>query len=64
MNKNLYKAALAEKGYTQRELAKRLNMAESTLSRKIKNDTFTLKEAEKIIKILEIKNPLNIFFGF
>ena len=61
MNIPLFKAAIAAKGYTQKQLAKEINMSESTIVRKAKTDTFTIAEAEKIIAILEIKDPIHIF---
>ena len=59
-----FKAALAIKGMTMRELAEKLDIAESTLHRKIDADgNFTRKEINKIIKILGIDDPADIFFA-
>lgn len=63
MNKRLFKAALARAGYTQAQLARELEMAESTLTRKIKHNSFTLAEAERIVEILHITDPCDIFFA-
>ena len=63
INVNLLKAKIVEKGYTQAEFCKEINMAESTFIRKMKMGTVTLKEAEKMIKLLEIKNPAEVFFA-
>lgn len=63
MDKWLFRAALARRGYTQQKLAKEIEMAESTMVRKIKNDSFTIQEANKIIDILSIDNPEEIFFA-
>lgn len=62
MNNNLFKAALAKEGYTQGRLAKEMGISNSTLIRKKKTDTFTTAEAEKIVAILKIPNPNEIFF--
>lgn len=59
-----FKAALALSGVTMRELAERLDIAESTLHRKIEADgNFTRKEINKIIEILNIDDPAEIFFA-
>lgn len=63
MNKRLFKAALARAGYTQAQLARELGMAESTLTRKIQHNSFTLVEAERVMQILGITNPCEIFFA-
>lgn len=63
MNIRQFKAELARAGYTQAKLAQDLKMAESTLTRKIKRNSFTLEEAEKITSILAIQNPCEIFFA-
>lgn len=60
MNKNIFKAAMVKQGYTQRRLCAEIPMAESTLIRKLKNDSFTIAEAEKIAKILKT-SPGEIF---
>lgn len=52
MDRNSFRAALAQAGYTQSDLAKALNMAESTMVRKIKNNSFSIDQAEEIGKIL------------
>lgn len=62
MNQNLFRAAMAAQGITQYKLADMLGVAQSTIIRKIKNDSFTIEEAKRIIKILKIKEPEKIFF--
>lgn len=63
INVNLLKAKIVEKGYTQAEFCKEICMAESTFIRKMKNGAVTLKEAEKMIELLDIKNPVEVFFA-
>ena len=63
MQVNLFRAELAKKGYTQQKLANEMKIAESTLIRKMKNDSFTMEEANKIIDILDIEKPEDIFFA-
>ena len=62
MNKHLFRAAMARCGYTQQRLAKEIGMAQSTMVRKVKKDAFTIHEANRIIDILKIENPEEIFF--
>lgn len=54
---------IAENGLTQRALAKRMGVAESTLYRKMKHGAFGLDEANELIEILHIANPTEIFFA-
>ncbi len=63
-NKNRLKAQMALLGMTSKELAKHLEIDESTLYRKIQNDgAFTRKEINQMIEILKIENPKEIFFA-
>ena len=62
MNKNLYRAKLAENGMTQAELARKLNMSEPTLIRKVKSDTLKIREAKEMVNILNIDSIYEIFF--
>ena len=61
MDKRQFRATLAINDYTQSRLAKEMNMSESTMVRKVKNDSFTLEEAKKMASILHIPN-LGEFF--
>lgn len=57
-------AQLVLKGVTLKELAKTLEIDESTLYRKINDDgRFTRKEMNNMIDFLEIEDPNNIFFA-
>ena len=61
MQRTQFRAALMQRGYTQKRLAKEIPMAQSTLIRKVDNDSFTIKEAERIGEILGMEN-LSEFF--
>ncbi len=63
MNRNLLRAEMVKSGMTQEKVAKAIGMSTSTFSRKMKNGVFGTDEAEKMINLLEIKNPCGIFFG-
>lgn len=59
-----FKAQLIIKGVTNRMLAERLNINESTLYRKINADgDFSREEINIMIDFLEIENPMDIFFA-
>ncbi|WP_343118135.1 helix-turn-helix domain-containing protein [Romboutsia sp. MSSM.1001216sp_RTP31141st1_F12_RTP31141_220114] len=48
-------------GYTQKKLAEELGISSKTLSTKLKKGVFGSDEIEKMIIILNIKNPMEIF---
>lgn len=57
------KKHMAEKNYTQETLSRAIGICSATFYRKVKNNSFTLAEAERMIKLLDIKNPNAVFFG-
>lgn len=59
---NELKGKIRAKGYTQERLAKELGISPKTLSSKLSKGVFGSDEIEKMIKILEIDNPIEIFF--
>ncbi len=61
MKTNLLKAAIAEKEYTQREVAEKIGMVPQTFYRKMKNGDWGCKDAEALIRVLDIADPVNIF---
>ena len=50
------------RGYTQEKLAKELGISPKTLSNKLSKGIFGSDEIERMIKILETDNPIEIFF--
>lgn len=63
-NKSEFKAQVARSEKTYKEIAENLGIDESTLWRKIQNDgSFTRKEINKLIIILNIESPETIFFA-
>ena len=62
INKNLLKASIAAAGLTQYQLSNMLNMAQSTFIRKLKSNSFKMDEAQKIVEILNIEDPIAVFF--
>lgn len=57
-----FRAAMARKGYTQKKLASVLGISEKTFYERIKSKRFGTEEIEKLIPVLEINNPMDIFF--
>jgi transcriptional regulator with XRE-family HTH domain len=57
-----FKAAMVRKGFTQKELAQHLGISEKTFCNRIKNKRFGTDEIEQLIPLLEINNPMQIFF--
>lgn len=63
-SKNKFRAAIALAGITSKELAEKMGINESTLYRKINADgNFSRQEINRIIEILGITNPQEIFFA-
>jgi transcriptional regulator len=60
---NLLRAEMAKAGVTQTKLAEMLGVTPQNLSKKFKRGVFKTNEAEKIIEVLDIKNPTEIFFA-
>lgn len=63
-NKNKFKAQMVLAGISSKELAAKLGINESTLYRKVNaNGNFTREEIGKMVEILGIDNPQDIFFA-
>ncbi len=56
------KGKITEAGLSQRQLAKQLGMTEKTFYTKMKKGVFDSDEIESMIILLNIKEPLDIFF--
>lgn len=54
---------IAEKGLSQRKVAKRLGITEKTFYSKMKKGVFNSDEISAMISILSISNPADIFFA-
>lgn len=62
MNINKLKGLFVEKGYTQQDIARELGITPNTLRRRMKEEIFNTDEINILIEILEIKDPMEIFF--
>ena len=63
MNIQALKAEIVRQGYTQAEVAKLIGISETTMSRRMQKENFGLDEAKKLIELLKIHNPQDIFFA-
>lgn len=54
---------IAQRGLSQREVAKNLGITENTFYRKMKRGVFDSDEMDEMISLLGISNPCEIFFA-
>ena len=63
-DKRKFLAQMTLRDVSKKELAEELGINEATLYRKINNDGyFTRSEINKLIEVLRIENPAEIFFA-
>ena len=63
VNVNELRGVIAKNGLSQRKLAKKLGMTDTTFYKKMAKGVFGSDEIEKMIEILHIDNPMPIFFA-
>lgn len=63
MNTAKLRGIIAERGFSQREVAKQIGISEKTFYLKMKNGVFGTDEADKMIALLKIENPAAIFLS-
>lgn len=54
---------IAEKGYSQSDVAKKIGITPKTFYEKMKVGVFGSDEIETMIVFLDIEDPVNIFFA-
>lgn len=54
---------IAERGFSQRQVAKSLGMTEKTFYAKMKKGVFDSDEMQQMVDLLRIPNPADIFFA-
>ena len=54
---------IAKNGLSQREVAKRIGVHEETFYRKMREGKFGSDEMQKLVRLLHIENPVEIFFA-
>lgn len=57
------RGVIAERGFSQRKVATELGMTEKTFYAKMKKGVFGTDEVEKMVKLLRIENPIEIFLA-
>lgn len=57
------KGLISKMGMSQRQVAKQLGITEKTFYLKMKRGVFGSDEIEAMIDILEIEDPISIFFA-
>lgn len=63
-NQAEFRAAMARKGVTKKEVAQELGVSEVTLWRKLNKDgDFSREEINKLIDCLQIDDPSAVFFA-
>ena len=63
VNVRLLKAEIVKNGLTQDEFCRKIGMAHSTFVRKMKFRNMTTDDAMKMIEVLKIEAPNEIFFS-
>ena len=62
INSNKIRARIVELGMNQQTVAEKIGMSAKTFSIKLNNGKFGLDEAEKLIDVLQIDEPVSYFF--
>ena len=63
INTNKLRGMIVERGFSQRDVAKALNINEMTFYRKMKKGIFSNVEIELMISLLAIDDPCSVFFA-
>lgn len=61
MNQAKLKGVIAENNMSQAQVAKSIGLSEKTFYRKMKKGVFGTDEVSKMIDLLHIDNPMDIF---
>ena len=63
LDRNGLRAAIVRRGMTQKEVAAVLGISEKTFINRMKRGVFGTDEVERLIELLGISNPIEIFFA-
>lgn len=63
INTNKLRGLIAERGFSQRQVAKHLGITEKTFYTKMQRGVFGTDEVDTMIDLLSIENPMEIFFA-
>lgn len=62
LNVRELKAAMVRKGFTHEEIAEKIGISKKTFYTRLKKGVFGSDEIEKLVNVLEISDPMGIFF--
>lgn len=62
INQKILREMWINKGYTQDEVAKEIGLQVRTFRNRIKKGTLTTNDIDRLVDLLDIKNPTPIFF--
>ena len=63
LNETALKMEMVRCGHTQKSLAKEIGISERTFYNRLKAKDFGTKEIEIMIRVLNLKDPMSIFFA-
>ena len=63
INTSKLRGLIAERGLSQRQIAKDLGITEKTFYNKMKNGVFSSAEISAMLKLLRPDDPMSIFFA-
>lgn len=63
INTQALRGIIVSKGETQRSVAKKIGISETSFYRKMSRGTFNCIEMYKLVSLLSIENPAKIFFA-
>ena len=63
VNVNELKAAIVRKGLTQKEVADKMTISPRTFTSRLNKGVFGSDEIEQLMDILDINDPISIFFA-
>ena len=63
LDKRALRAEMVRHGYTNATLSKELGITERTMSTRLRTGDFGSKEIEVMIDVLQLKDPMSIFFA-
>ena len=63
INTNRLRGIIVENGYSQQDVAKAIGITPKTFYEKMKNGVFGSDEIQVMIDMLNIKDPISIFFA-
>lgn len=62
VNSQKLKAIIVERNMTQQQVAASIGIAPYTLTRKLRRGVFNTDEIEMLVKLLDIDDPIAVFF--